>query len=252
MKNFILSAMFFLPLFVAAQEQKKAERNINQFADVTLGVGSSQFTGSASYVRNWKFGKKKRLEAGFGARFTSYFGNNQYYTTAPAILTSGKRGPAVFFADDILPNIDSVLFPKSQVNSFNITLNLGYNITKRIYAGLNIDLIGLSFGKKQNGIYYANNSATGVPVTAKPTTVNLFLVSDNDKGALNSEFFAKYKLNDSWSVKLAFQFLFAEYTTSTQVQTTPSGDKNDRFRNKMSGAAVGVAYSFKSFKKGKS
>lgn len=251
MKNFILSAVFFLPLFVAAQKQTKAERNINQFADVTLGVGSSQFTGSAAYVRNWKFGKKKRLEAGFGARFTSYFGNNQYYRTAPAILTSGKRGPGVFFADDILPNIDSVLFPKSQVNAFNITLNLGYNITKRFYAGLNIDLIGLSFGKKQDGIYYANNFATGVPVTARPTTVNLFLVSDNDKGSLNSEFFAKYKWNDSWSVKLAFQFLFAEYTTAKQVQTTPGGDKNDRFRNKMSGVAVGVAYSFKSFKKEK-
>ena len=252
MKNFIFFAVFFMPFCVTAQEQKKAERNINQFADVTFGVGSSQFTGSASYVRNWKFGKKKRLEAGFGARFTSYFGNNQYYTTAPAILTSGKRGPGVFFASNIVPNIDSVLFPKSQVNSLNITLNLGYNITKKIYAGLNVDLIGFSFGKKQNGIYYANNSATGVPVTAKPTTFNLFLVSDNDKGALNSEFFAKYKLNDSWSVKVAFQFLFAEYTTSTQVQTTPSGDKHDRFRNKMSGAAVGVAYSFKSFKKGKS
>ena len=251
MKNFILSAIFFLPLCVTAQEQKKAERNVNQFADVTIGFGSSQFAASAAYVRNWKFGKRKRLEAGFGARFTSYFGNNQYYTTAPAILTSGKRGPGVFFASNIVPNIDSVLFPKSQVNSLNITLNLGYNITKRIYAGLNVDLIGLSFGKKQNGFYYANNSAAVVPVTAKPTTFNLFLVSDNDKGALNSEFFAKYKLNDSWSVKVAFQFLFAEYTTSTQVQTTPGGDKNDRFRNKMSGAAVGVTYSFKSFKKGK-
>ena len=251
MKNFIFLAAFFLPFCVTAQDPKKAERNVNQFADVTLGIGSSQFTGSASYVRNWKFGKRKRLEAGFGARFTSYFGNNQYYRTAPAILTSGKRGPGVFFADDILPNIDSVLFPKSQVNAFNITLNLGYNITKRIYAGLNIDLIGLSFGKKQNGVYYANNSATGVPVSAKPTTVNLFLISDNDKGSLNSEFFAKYKWNDSWSVKLAFQFLFAEYTTGAKVQTTPGGEKNDRFRKKMSGVAVGVAYSFKSFKKEK-
>jgi len=45
--------------------------------------------------------------------------------------------------------------------------------------------------------------------------------------------------------------LFAEYTTGTKVQTTPGGDKNDRFRKKMSGVAVGVAYHFKSFKKGK-
>jgi long-subunit fatty acid transport protein len=134
---------------------------------------------------------------------------------------------------------------------FNLTLNLGYNITKRISAGLNVDFIGFSFGKKQNGVYYANNFATGVPVTAKPTSVNLFLISDNDKGSLNSEFFIRYKWNDSWNVKLAFQFLFAEYTTAAKVQTTPGGDKNDRFRKKMAGAAVGVAYSFKSFKKEK-
>ena len=247
MKNVIFFASCFLVASSSALAQNKVQRNVNQFADVTLGVGSSQYTGSASYVRNWKLGKRKRLEAGFGARFTSYVGSNLYYRTAPAILTSGKTGPGVFFADDILPNIDSVLFPKSQVNMFNLTLNLGYNITKKISAGLNIDLIGFSFGKKQNGIYYANNFATGVPVAAKPTTVNLFLISDNDKGSLNSEFFAKYKWNDSWSVKLAFQFLFAEYTTTSKVQTTPGGDTNDRFRKKMSGVAVGVAYSFKSF-----
>ncbi|MFZ1452808.1 MAG: hypothetical protein WAT20_08895 [Ferruginibacter sp.] len=251
MKSIIFSVVFFLLLSATTQAQTKVQRNVNQFADVTFGIGSSQFTGSASYVRNWKLGKRKRLEAGFGARFTSYFGSNLYYRTAPAILTSGKTGPGVFFADDILPNIDSLLFPKSQVNMFNLTLNLGYNITKKISAGLNIDLIGFSFGKKQNGIYYANNFATGVPVTAKPTNVNLFLISDNDKGSLNSEFFAKYKWNDSWSVKLAFQFLFAEYTTNGKVQTTPGGDTNDRFRKKMSGVAVGIAYSFKSYKKEK-
>ncbi|MFZ1304474.1 MAG: hypothetical protein WAR80_01465, partial [Ferruginibacter sp.] len=169
MKKNLFLALLFLLLSLYAQAQNKIQRHVNQFADVSFGVGSSQFTGSASYVRNWKLGKRKRLEAGFGARFTSYVGRNLYYRTAPAILTSGKTGPGVFFADDILPNIDSVLFPKSQVNMFNLTLNLGYNITKKISAGLNIDLIGFSFGKKQHGIYYANNFATGVPVTAKPT-----------------------------------------------------------------------------------
>lgn len=111
--------------------------------------------------------------------------------------------------------------------------------------GLNIDAIGFSFGKKQSGIYYGNNLATGVPVTAKPTGFNLLLISDNDKGSLASEFFAKYKWNESWGVKLAFEFLFAEYTTGTQVQTTPGGDKNDRFRKKMSGVGIGVSYHFK-------
>ena len=71
------------------------------------------------------------------------------------------------------------------------------------------------------------------------------LISDNDKGSLNSELFARYKWNDSWGVKLGLQFFFAEYTTDTDVQTTPGGEKNDRFRKKMAGVGVGVTYNFR-------
>lgn len=131
------------------------------------------------------------------------------------------------------------------MNSLNLSLNFGYNFSKKFSAGLTIDAIGFSFGKKQNGIYYGNNFATGVPVTAKPTGFNVLLISDNDKGSLNSELFARYKWNDSWGVKLGLQFFFAEYTTNTEVQTTPGGDKNDRFRKKMAGVGIGVTYNFK-------
>ena len=251
MKQILTATIFTVFLFNTATAQK-TKRPVENFAELTGAIGSSQGSGSLAYVYNWKFGKHKRLEIGPGLRFTSYFAKNQYFRTAPAKLTSGKTGPGVFFADDIIPNIDSVLFPKAQINSLNLSLNFGYNFTKNLSVGLNIDLIGFSFGKKQSGIYYGNNFATGVPVTAKPTGFNIFLVSDNDRGALNSEFFAKYKWNDTWAVKLGFQFLFAEYTTDKEVQTTPGGDKNDRFRKKMSGAAIGVTYNLSSFKKRKS
>jgi hypothetical protein len=252
MKQLLTLSIFAVFFLNTVNAQNKNKRPVDNFVELTGAIGSSQGSGSLAYVYNWKFGKHKRLEVGLGLRFTSYFAKNQYFTTAPAILTSGKTGPGVFFADDVIPNIDSVLFPKAQVNSLNLSLNFGYYFTKKLSVGLNIDLIGFSFGKKQNGIYYGNNFATGVPVTAKPTAFNVFLVSDNDRGALNSEFFAKYKWNDTWGVKAGFQFLFAEYTTDKEVQTTPGGDKNDRFRKKMSGGAIGVTYNLSSFKKRKS
>lgn len=229
---------------IAAAQDKKI-RAIDNFAEFTAAVGESQFTGALAYVYNWKVGKRKKWELGFGVRFTSYFGSNLYFKTAPAKLTSGKTDPTVLFAKDIEENIDSVLFPKAQINSFNLSLNFGYNFSKKFSAGLTIDAVGFSFGKKQSGIYYGNNFATGVPVTAKPTAFNLLLVSDNDKGSLNSELFARYKWNDSWGVKLGLQFYFAEYTTDTEVQTTHGGDKNDRFRKKMAGAGIGLTYNFK-------
>ena len=245
MNKILLSFLCYLLLSINVSAQQKKIRAVDNFAEFTAGIGSSQGTGSLAYVYNWKVGKRKKFELGLGVRFTSYFGSNLYFTTAPAKLTSGKTDPTVLFSDDIKENIDSVLFPKAQINSLNISLNFGYNFSKKFSAGLTIDAIGYSFGKKQNGFYYGNNFATAVPVSAKPTAFNLLLISDNDKGTLNSELFARYKWNDSWGVKLGLQFLFAEYTTDTKVQTTPGGDKNDRFRKKMTGVAIGVTYNFK-------
>lgn len=242
--NFLKISLTIISLIAIATlstAQKKCNCSTNQFVDATFGIGSSQGYGALSYVHNWQFGKKKKLEAGIGARFTSYFGSNQYYATAPAKLTSGKTGPGVFFANDIPANIDSVLFPKAQINALNISINLGYAITKKIDVGFNIDALGFSFGGNKKGTYYANNGS-GTATTAKPTAFNLLLVSDNDKGTLNSEFFAKYKWNEKWGIKAAYGFVFTEYTTDTKVQTTPGGVKNDRFRNKVSAFALGLAY----------
>lgn len=242
----VLLALFSLVLisnYVIAQQ--KSIRAVDNFAEVTAAIGDGQYTGALAYVYNWQTGKRKKFELGLGLKFTSYFGSNLYYRTAPAKLTSGRTGPTVLFRDDIDENIDSVLFPKVQINSLNLTLNFGYNFSKKFSAGFSIDAIGFSFGKRQPGVYYGNNFATGVPVMAKPTPFNILLISDNDKGSLNSELFGRYRWNDNWGVKLGFQFFFAEYTTDTKVQTTPGGDKNDRFRNKMAGVGIGLTYNFK-------
>lgn len=245
MKQTILSIVVMLLCTVTVNAQADRKRAVNNFADLTIGIGSSQVTGSLGYVYNWKIGKREKWEIGLGARYTGYFGSNLYFRTAPAKLTSGKTDPTVLFSKDIDENIDSVLFPKSQINALNISLNFGYRFSKRFSAGLSIDAIGFSFGKKQSGTYYGNNFATGVPVTARPTGFNLLLISDNDKGSLNSELFARYRWNDYWGIKLGLQFFFAEYTTDKKVQTTPGGDMNDRFRKKMAGAGIGVTYNFK-------
>jgi hypothetical protein len=215
-----------------------------QLVDVTGSIGSGQGTGAASYFYNWKLGKKKRFEMGTGVRFTSYFANNRYYVTAPAKLTSGEQGPQVLFIESINENLDSVLLPKAQVNALNITFNLGYSITPRLYAGFYIDAIGFSFGARQDGRYFNGNNSSAV--TAKPTGFNWLLVSDNDLGTLNSEFFIRYYIKDQWSIKAGYQFLFTEYTTDREVQTFP--ENNDRFRNKSSAFLLGVVYQLTSKK----
>jgi hypothetical protein len=237
----IISISFFALLFVTVNAQKRTAAE--QAASFSLAFGSNQFTTTLNYQYLWNFGKKKQWQMGAGARLTNNFGNKNFFITAPAKLTSGKTGPGVFFADQIIPNIDSIYLLKSQTNALNITINFGYKINDKFSLGFNIDAIGFSFGGNQNATYYGNGGAVGA-TTAKPTSFNLLLVSDNDLGTLNSEFFGQYNFNKKWAAKLGFQFLFTEYTTSTKVQTTPGGQQNDRFRNKSGELSLGATYQF--------
>lgn len=230
-----------LILSTSIQAQKRT--SVSNSAAFTVAIGSSEFSTALSYQHLWKLGKKEKFGIGGGIRLTNYFGTSKYFTTAPAKLTSGKTGLGVFFADDIPENIDSVLFKNAQTNALNMSLNFDYTISKKIVVGFNIDAIGFTFGAQQNGSYLGNNGV-GNATVAKPTSFNLLLVSDNDLGSLNSEFYAQYKFNNKWGAKLGFQFLFTEYTTNTEVQTTPDGQKNDRFRNKSSGISFGVTRNF--------
>jgi hypothetical protein len=207
---------------------------------LTVAGGNSQGTVSLLAGYDWESGAKKKFAIGLGARFTSYFGSNQYYLTAPAELTTGSTGPLVIFKEDITENMDSILIGSPQVNSFNVFINLRYAVSTKFQVGFNIDAIGFSFGGEQPG-RYINGSETSM-TAARPTGFNVLLISDNDRGSLNSEFYAKYFLSDRWALKAGAQFHFTEYTTDTEVQQFP--EPNDRFRNKSLLFALGVARKF--------
>jgi hypothetical protein len=208
--------------------------------DITGAAGRYEGTLSAMYTYAWQLGAKKKIEIGIAGRFTSYLGQNQYYITAPAKLTSGSTGPLVIFKENITANIDTFLIQSPQVNALNIAIHLGYQVSSRISIGFNIDALGFSFGSKKIGSYI--NGVFGQQEQAKPTGFNALLISDNDLGSLNSELFLKYQLKETWGVKGGLQFLFTEYTTNTAVQQTP--EPNNRFRDKSLLFAFGLCKNF--------
>jgi hypothetical protein len=191
-------------------------------------IGSSVGSISASGFQNFGIGSKKKFYIGTGVRFTSFFGSNVNFTTAPADLTGDDK------------NIDTLLAPSPGVNSLNLMVSLGYKVSEKLDVGFNIDAIGVSFGPTGTPSYIRNGKSTAA--SASPTSTNILLVGDNDKGSLNSHLFVRYKLSDHLGVKLAYQFLFNELTTTTKVQTIPSA--NDRFRAKSGMIYVGVNYNF--------
>lgn len=240
----LFSCLIFSAVFCNAQQKQPALNNINQFADLTATFGNSQGSVALSYVYNWRLGKSKKFELGLGGRLTSYYGTKKDFITAPASLSRSSTFPfLIVFAGQKTENWDTLTVQRPFINMLNATANLGYHFTDRFYGGINIDVIGFSFGRKSSAILTSNGNTITEP-EAKPAAFNLLLTGDNDLGSLNSEFFLKYKVGDKWSIKGVYQFLFAEYKTTSIFQTAPDGTKVDRFRNKANNFGLGVSYNF--------
>ncbi len=244
MRKFTIT-VFVIITSISGYAQQKVNPNTNKFVDLTGTIGASQGSTAASYVYNWKFGfgKKKNWEAGIGARLTSSFGSKLEYTTAgPAKYTRTSTTPfLIFFAGQRTENWDTLPVQRPFVNALNITANFGYHFSPKWSGGFNIDLIGASFGRKSPATFVSNGVTMNEP-SAKPTTFNLLLTGDHDRGSLNSEFFVKYKLNERWALRGVYQFLFTEQTTGNIKQVLPDGSFTNRFRNKANNFGIGVSY----------
>jgi hypothetical protein len=233
MKYYLLISSLVASVFVAqAQEVSKKLKQV----DAVLAFAEDQFAFSGHYTHQWKLGKSQKFSIGWGARLSVYTGSNQFYETAPAELTSESTSPLIFFSEIIPENMDSFLIASPQVVAMNLSIDMRYQFTSKLAAGFSIDALGFSLGGEKNGTHI--NGAPTRTENAKPTPFNILLISDNDRGSLNSEIYLAYDVSEKIAVKAGTQFLFTEYTTDTNVQTTPK--ENDRFRNKSLLIAVGV------------
>jgi len=198
-----------------------------------LATNTSMTTLSVNRVQYWGVGRKlKHFKFGLGGRLTAAFGKNgNDYITAPAILTSGKTGPGVFFADQINQNIDTLTLQRTTNFILNAYLALSYDFSSRWAAEFNIDLAGISFGPQTSGILYFKEGKSITPFAgdvreiytdARPSTYNVLLISDNDRGSLNSEFFVSYRVRKNAKIRVGASFLFNEYRVKSAVQYTNS------------------------------
>ncbi len=235
-RSMLASTLFCLSLCTCyAQNQR-----VKSIFDASAGIGKDQYTASVSWIKNRTLGNKKQwLKIGYGVRLTSYLGSKKGFITAPARLTSRQTGPQVLFSKTFKESLDTVYFDHAQINSLNVLINLEGRLVAKLDVGFNIDALGFSFGKKQSGTLQSTlrPSELAVDQSAKPTPFNVLLISDNDIGTLNSEFFARYWFKEHLAIKVAFGFHFTEYTTENKLIFD-----NDRFRNKVSVLVLGIIY----------
>ncbi len=219
--------------------QKITYKEGNLFG-LSVNVGASSFANALAGTHLYGIGNNKRFKIGYGFRLTNFFGSDLDFATAPAKYTSGKSSIAALFSNNIPANIDTISLQKVQTNFLNAGIYIAYTLPcwkNRIELGVNIDAAGFTFGSRQDVLYKNNTSS------AKPTAFNLLLISDSDKGSLNSEWYVSYWATKQLSIKAGYQFLFTEYTTDTKIQQLPnSGEKNDRFRLKSPMLLFGIIY----------
>ena len=187
------------------------------------------FSPAISFQHLYGLGQSKKLKIGWGIRSTAYFsGSEKEFITAPAKLTSGKQSIVAFFTEYKPEKLDTMRVAKTGVVSVNAMIALAYDFGK-LGLGFNIDALGLTFGKKQNGVFQASESATfnNKTYSLKPTSPNLLLISDSDIGSLNSELFAKYQASEKIGLRLGLSFQFIEYKADQKLTFD-----NDRFRYK--------------------
>jgi hypothetical protein len=176
-----------------------------------------EFAPSVSFQKTYDLGKKKNFQLGWGIRANGYFSGEKEYLTAPAFFT--EYNPA---------KIDTINFSKSSLVSVNALIILQYSF-KKSAIGFNIDAAGFTVGGTQSGVFRATESPSlnKTTQTASPTPINVLLISDSDRGSLNSELYFKQTLKNQNALRFGLSFQFMEYTTK-QLLTY----ENDRFRHK--------------------
>jgi len=238
-KQTIVSFLLAIPSIAMAQEFRYLKEN--NYYDLSLSSNGKQHASAISWNHLHGIGRAKKFSIGYGLRFTSAFGRQADFITAPAKLTSGTTGVGVIFSDNVFGNFDTITLANYNTNSINATIYLNYKINTKLEFEFNIDALGLTFGTSKTADYNSSKRIispnTNTSQTANPTLFNILLVSDNDLGSLNSEILVKYWLTPKIALKLGGAFLFAEYTTNNKLYLD-----NDRFRNKTFLAMIGVSY----------
>jgi hypothetical protein len=240
MKELTTIVLLLASHLLFAQEVNLGKKGFkyNNNLDASFSASDKQFALAGAFTHFHSIGSKKKFKIGYGLRLTFDKGKDLYYETAPAELTSKASGPQIIFTKIYTENIDSVYFKSTQTAFVNASVNFEYQLSSRLDAGFNIDVVGFTFASKSAGKYIAYQSPeNNTYQSATSTPFNLLLVSDNDKGSLNSEFYLRYWATSKWGIRAGVSFLFTEYTTDHKLRL-----ENDRWRNKSLQLLLGVTY----------
>lgn len=183
----------------------------NHYLDLSIGIGENVIVNSFQWDKFFPI-LKNRVKIGFGLRMNVANYNDKPFYTAPP-----QQGPT---------NIrDTLNTLRQTVYYFNLQFAFDVMLLKWWDAGMNIDLVGASWGPTAEGRYYsAAFGSNGTTQEVQPETLNLMLFGRNDFGYLNSQFFLRFWPADNVYIKAGMGL-----TTMHSHTTVPLNNGNTRF-----------------------
>lgn len=174
--------------------------------DLAAGAGSGTVTAAVSEVSALGL-LAGRIRLGAGPRLVGVFGGDGLtFSTADADLIAAGR-------------TQTIAVSGMRTGALNLALSVRVRVWAELELGANIDLVGVGFGRTRPV------SSGGVQTDASPPTLNLLAFGRNDKGTLDSEFFAAWWFGERVAVRVG-----ASHVVTELVTRTPLHDGNDRFR----------------------
>ncbi len=242
MTTFRIVLLCLLPVLSVAQ--RAVSTRLKAGADLGVGFQASRISPSFIYYQLINPTRTGLFSLGYTVAFRTFYANDVDYITAPV----SPLVPA---------KLDTLRMNYASGTSLNLGIRAQINL-KFIEIGASADLLGLTIGKgrvgqyiSSGGSFVAGQTAKGtdslsrfvganINQTARPSLVNFQLPGNSTLGTVANEVYARVYVQQRIGIKLAYQWLASEYTTT--VRNTV--DDNNRFRSRSGLVYVGITFPF--------
>ncbi len=173
----------------------------------TAGAGKNVAAISFNTTVEKGFGEQKNFRLQAGIRFNQFVSETDNYANSTC-------------------NCELYLLNQYQADaSLNLMLGANY-YHNRLFAGFNIDLVGIKLYENPNGdIYQRNNDGSYYTSRVITGKLNVLKVGYNDEGFLNSEFYLGYRLGNHWSIRGGLAHIYVQYSPATNKDKITDAEK---------------------------
>ncbi len=203
--------MLIFGLNITQAVAQSATDTVAHQVDFGVSLGRSTVILHAGYLQTHRL-RQGKFRLGYGLRFHSFRSSDDYdYTTTPALVRTGKSGLSSWFAASVPARIDTFITENPIIQALNAGLYVGYRINPQLEIGIYTDMIGISLGPQQEGVYRSPMQEQ-VPqtVAANPQTFNFLVAS---RGTYQAELRAIYWLSARLGLNIGVNIFRSAYRT---------------------------------------